>query len=414
MNNEKKFLLIILAVGALTRFSAIVVLNIEPTSDYMAYMKMATSMLNTGVMVDDSGNKAFYSSGYPLFLVPFFAVFGNTPEVAQFVNAVLGVVSILLVYLCSKQIMHNWKWAMIPAILWSTYPPAILYTEYIAKENLMVPLLLFQTFILLFFINSEHRIKLSVLLGGVFGAELLVGPAVILTALLIGLVISGFKLKPSIKKFRLGSVFAFVLGCVLVLAPWLSYTNDQLGRPILNNNGGFNLYLGNNPNAKVGFVGIQDTPMGKQWYALRKEKGEVESFAILKKKAINYIFENPLKTAWMSMAKITYFWFPPIHEGKGGNQSSLETLIRIVWLFYYIAIISTALLSLAFYNKFKQSHFIILATIVLYCIIHAAAYIIFRYRVPVMPFLCILAVSGVHFLYLMWQKIQISRLGKET
>jgi len=400
VKNEQKVLLMVLAIGAIIRFATVIVLDIEPTSDYMAYMKMTTSMLNTGVMVDDSGNKAFYSSGYPLFLVPFFLVFGNSAEVAQFVNAVLGVFSVFLVYLCSKQIICNWKWAMIPAMLWATYPPAILYTEYIAKENLMVPLLLFQTFILLCYIKSDHRNRLSMLLGLIFGAELLVGPAVILTALLIALVVTGFTKKPVLKELLFLPILTLVFGSMVVLTPWLSYTNVQLGTPILNNNGGFNLYLGNNPNAKVGFVGIQDTPMGKHWHALRKEKGEVESFSILKKKAIDYIFENPLRTAWMSLAKITYFWMPPIHKGKNGDQSLLETLMRIVWLFYYVAIIGSALLSLVFFKKFKQGHYIILVTVVLYCVIHAAAYIIFRYRIPVMPFLCILAVIGVRFFYL--------------
>ncbi len=402
IKNNQIAILAILVVTAIVRFSTVIILNIEPISDYATYMKMATSMLDTGRMDDGMGNVAFYSSGYPLFLIPFFALFGSTPEVAQFVNASLGVVSVLLVYLCSSQMLENWKWAMIPALLWATYPPAILYTEYLAKENLMVPLLLLQTLILLHFPKSTHRIKLSGLLGVIFGAELLIGPAVILTGLLIGLVISNLMVKPVLKAVSLGPILASIIGCMLILTPWLNYTNDQLGIPVLNNNSGFNLYLGNNPNSEVNFVSIKDTPMGKKWHALRKEKGEVESFSILKEKAIVYILKNPGKTAWLSFNKITYFWFPPVHEGKYGNQSALEKLVRIIWLFYYVVIVSAALLAVIFFKKFKQHHLIMLATVILYCVIHAAAYVIFRYRLPIMPFLCILAVSGVNFICLWW------------
>jgi hypothetical protein len=148
--------------------------------------------------------------------------------------------------------------------------------------------------------------------------------------------------------------------------------------------------------------------MGQQWHSIRKEKGEVESFSILKEKAIEYIFENPGKTTWLSLKKIAYFWYPPIHEGEYGNQSNLETIMRFIWLAYYIAITATALLPLMFYKKLNRGHLIILATVILYCVIHAAAYVIFRYRLPIMPLMCILSVIGIHFIYSWWERKRLA------
>jgi len=401
--NEKITLFFILLLATTIKLSVVMILNIEPGSDFASYMHMATTMLSTGHMDDGMGNVAYYSSGYPLFLVPFFALFGSTAEVAQFVNVALGVTSVLLVYLCSKYILPNWKWAAVSAFIWATYPPAVLYTEYVAKENLMVTLLLLQTLLLLRYPSSQNKTFLAVILGTVYGIGLLVGPAIILTGLLIGLVVTEFNVrKPILSNLSWNKVLACGFGCLIILSPWLAYTNSKLGKPILNTNGGFNLYLGNNANSTVHFIGIQDTPIGPEWHALREEKGEVESMLFLKNMAIDYILENPIKTLWLSVNKITYFWYPPIHEGRDGNQSKIENIVRSIWLFYYILVITAALLPFLFIRKLTRMHLILYATVLLYCLIHAAAYVIFRYRIPIMPFMCILAVSGISFVQTWW------------
>ena len=83
---------------------------------------------------------------------------------------------------------------------------------------------------------------------------------------------------------------------------------------MLTTNGGPVLYVGNNPNAGLGFEGIQSTPLGSAWHGIRAEKGEVEAGAILKREALAYMKENPGKTIWLSLRKIVYFWTPPFRQ----------------------------------------------------------------------------------------------------
>ena len=83
----------------------------------------------------------------------------------------------MLVYYCAKEVLPSWKGALFAAFLWASYTPAILFTEFIAKENLMVPLLLLQVLLLLKFSTTNHKIVFAGLLGCVFAMELLVGPA---------------------------------------------------------------------------------------------------------------------------------------------------------------------------------------------------------------------------------------------
>ena len=394
-NREVTMIFLLFLISAGVRWLAVTVLSIEPVSDSAAYMNMASTMLADGNMLDLKGNVAMYSSGYPLFLVPFFAIFGDTPQVAQYVNALLGGIGVVLVYLCSKRLFEN-KWLMVlPALLWAFYPPAILYTEYIAKENLMVVLLMLQVLLLLYFPSANRKIFIAVLLGINFGLQLLVGPAILLTGAMIFLVVSNLLLNKNQNGLTIKPFLVVILVSIVVVAPWLGYTYNKLGKPVLNTNGGFNLYLGNNPSADVFFSGIQNTPMGPHWHDLKKRKGEVEASAILKSKAISYALDNPLTTMKRSVKKVIYFWLPPIHEGEGGNKSTLESLVRMAWLVYYILLLTGCFLILLKIKKLMGGHLVIIGTVASYAVIYAAAYIIFRYRLPIMPLVCILSVTGL-------------------
>ena len=193
--SETGALLGLIALAALVKFSVIAGLAIEPVSDASSYMNMVRSFLDTGLMDDGHGNVAFYSSGYPLFLVPFFALFGVAPESAQIANALLGVLAVFLIYLCAKEVLPDWRWAVVPALVWITYPPALIYTEYVAKENLLIVILLLQTYLLFKFPESGRPRLHAALLGINFGCGLLVAASIILTAAIVGLVLIRFQLK---------------------------------------------------------------------------------------------------------------------------------------------------------------------------------------------------------------------------
>ena len=402
LQNDRLCLLATIGLALALRIAAVGFLHIEPESDAYAYMQMATSMLNSGHMDDGQGNVAFYSAGYPLFLVPFFALFQASPETAQAVNIVLGAVAVFLVYLCAAATLPDRRWAVVPALLWATYPPALLYTEYVLKENVLIPLFLLQTYLLLRYADSGRKNLTALGLGFIFGCELLVGAVVTLTSALIALAVTGVMGRRwSLSGLTLRPAFLCALGCAVAITPWLTYTNAKLGKPVLNTNGGFNLYLGNNPNATGYFVGIQETPIAPQWHAIKKEKGEIGAAAVLEELAIGHILDNPGKTFVLSLKKLAYFWWPPVHEGKYGNQSSLETLMRLAWLFYYTLIVAFALIPLAaLRGRNSRPLALLYGTVLLYCAIHAAAYVIYRYRLPAMPLMTILAAAGIHYVYL--------------
>jgi 4-amino-4-deoxy-L-arabinose transferase-like glycosyltransferase len=363
-------------------------------------MEMATTMLSSSVMNDGMGNVAYYCSGYPLFLLPFFAAFGASPQVAQAVNAALGVVAVVLVYFCGVEILPR-RWALLAASIWTTYPPALVYPEHILKENLLIPLFLLQTFLLIRYPAVKRKALAAFAIGLVFGLTLLVGSAVLLTGAVLAAVIF---CRPRHgwhpKNLDWGSTFACLLGCACSVLPWMSYTAKHLGRPTLATNGGFNLYIGNNPSATGYYVGIEDTPMGSQWHSIRSELGEIQSMSLLKQKAIEYMLDNPFTTATLSLKRIGYFWWPPVHGGESEQTSMEESLMRRVWLLYYLVIVGFAATVLVRLRHLGRGEIILLSSIGLYCAVYAVTYVGYRYQLPAMPMMSVLAACGMHRTYL--------------
>lgn len=399
-NNRRNMLLLTILFGLFSKAIIVYFLKVEPYSDYTAYMNMAESMLATGNMNDGFGNIAFYSAGYPLFLVPFFYILGATPETAQFANVILGGLSVFLVFLCAEKIGLRWRLSILAAFIWAIYPPSLLYTEYVAKENLMTVLLLLQVFLVLRHSSTKSKKTNAILLGIIFGLGMLTGPAIILTGLISAISITFiWKSKHNdSSKINIIPLTTFVLAFLVTISPWLYYTNTKLGTPILNLNGGFNLYLGNNPNSEIFFKGISSTPIKENWHHLKETQGEVKAFSHLKELAIEYIKDNPFKTASLAIQKIVVFWLPPFHTGESGKQSLSESLVRFAWLISYCLILCLAGIPLLNYKKLDQETKIIYLILLAYCLVHGLAYIIFRYRLPIIPLLIIVAVQGINIL----------------
>ena len=396
-------ILLLLALGL--RLIIINLLKTIPVSDGLAYWNMATSMLNTGLMDDGFGFVAYYSVGYPLFLIPFLAIFGHNPFVVEVVNVFLGTGAVFLVYACARKVLSDWIWALVPALVWATYPPALFTTEIIGKENLSIPIVLSIVFLLLKYQESVRKNALSLAAGVLYGFGLLVSTSTILTGALVAAVVIGLRLKGlrlDASQLRPVALLWCVVGSLVVLAPWFSYTNYRLGYPVLCTGGGFNLYLGNNPNATGHYVGIQDTPVASRWPEIKKSQGEVASMSYLRDLALAYMRENPGKTIWLSVKKFGYFWFPPsLTQSKG--ESFIKMAGKWAWFIVYSTVLVFFIFSLIMFKKMNDKHLILIFYILLYSAVHVAAVILLRYRLTIVPLMCVVAVHSLQHSCLWWR-----------
>ncbi|HRN82765.1 MAG TPA: glycosyltransferase family 39 protein [Nitrosomonas europaea] len=390
------WLILILSVGFLLRIAAILSLNHESNGgDELAYISMALNLINGGEIKDNMGNHAMYNVGYPLFiLAPVFFFFGENIFAARICNVLLGGVAIILCYLVAKEAGAGKIGRLTAAGILALYLPTGVYAVYILKENLMTPLMLGVIWCALRLAHQPSK-KAAAGCGILFGLLALTGNAALSLAAAVMLALVLAPTTTSRKATFMTLIFAIA---VAISAPWMIRNAFVIGSPVMNTNGGFNLYLGNNPAATGYFVSIADTPRGSTWGDLRKT-GEVQASETLKQEAIAWIKDHPVDFLTLAAKKAVYFWTPPVHEGKG-EQSPIEKIIRISWLIQFIVIVAAALATLLIKELRNKQLLILWLAICSYTAVHMLFYVIFRYREPIMPITMIMAASTIEFLFL--------------
>lgn len=376
----------ILGLGALLRIACAVAVPSPLESDYLEYWVMANNLhAGRGLAGADGQPTAFFSPGYPLFLTGAFTAFGPTIAAVKGANAALGVASILLTYLATRRLFGSWTVAALAALMLAVYAEAIVYTAYVAKENLMVFLVTAQLALAVTQVGSRPQYVSAILFGIATGCMAMVGNAglVLVPALVICIYAAN---RSGAKTMRYLALAALTGG--LVVAPLLQRNHEVFGSYTLNNNGGFNLYIGNNPSAGPYFTSIADTPIGGEWHQLRATLGERGADVTLRGLAIQHIMQNPGATLGLALHKAAVFWTPPWHAGKY-QQGTAETLMRLAWLVEFCVIVALFLASAARLRALGWRLGVLWLLMASYTAVHMIFYVIYRYRLPIMPVLCV-------------------------
>ena len=389
-NRDDLWPLLIVLIGLVLRATAIAAFGHTPAGDELAYKSMALSLIGGNKMVDNMGNYAMYNMGYPTFiLAPVFYFFGDNLLAARLMNVILGGVAIALCYMVAREAGAGRIGGLLASAIWAVYLPASVYGVYLLKENVMVPLMLGVTWCALrLTVAPSARIALAC--GALFGLLSLTGNAALSLG---GAVIFALALAPTSAKRKLVLSVLILLTTTGIATPWIVRNMQTIGAPVMNTNGGFNLYIGNNPAATGWFVSISDTPRGPTWEALRKS-GEALASETLKRDAIDWIKMHPTEFLDLAVKKAIYFWTPPFHEGKG-ESSTVERVVRIMWAMQFFVLLGAALGSLTFARLRNRRIAVLWVGIACYTAVHMLFYVIFRYRLPIMPLVGVIAAIAV-------------------
>lgn len=393
----------IIGIGLALRMAAILLFNHAPESDELAYQSMARNLLLGNGVIDQMGNRAMYNVGYPLFVLsPMFALFGENLFPVRLLNALLGGAAIALCYATAREAGAGKAGSLLAALIWALYLPANVYVVYLAKENLMIPLMLGVIWCALRMLKTPS-FGIALVCGLLLGLLALTGNAALVLILPVAfvLLVASISLE---RKFAL--LILIVSSAALVTAPWLLRNSRELGAAVLNTNGGFNLYLGNNASATGMFMSITDTPRGSSWESLRRQ-GEVQASEALKRDAITWIKENPATFLALAAKKAVYFWTPPLHQGKGAPSRG-ESALRSLWAIQFIVLVAAALASLLFAKGSRHTVVLWLA-IGSYTAVHMLFYVIFRYREPIMPIIGMLSALTLVSLWSRMRPLSIPR-----
>jgi 4-amino-4-deoxy-L-arabinose transferase-like glycosyltransferase len=291
--------------------------------------------------------------------------------------------TVWLVYAISFRVYRDEAVALMAALFCAVWPHFAFFAAVGLTETLFIALIL-AGFLCLY----DRRFALA----SVFMVlSILTRPAV---ELLAPLLIVYFSLAVHRESLRLLIRRLAVYGLVYValMAPWWAYNYARYGEFVrLDLGGGMVLYTGNNPlNSRGGGVGegqTRDVDLG----AIGKIADPVQRDVAYRRGAIRYIQAEPLHFIAMMPVKFARLWRPWPYAGEYHNAA-----IVMISLVSAVPVFILALLGLVLTLRM---HFVqLLPPLVYLCyltLVHVVTFGSVRYRIPMEPFVLILAAAGL-------------------
>ena len=418
---HKHFLPICLAVALIIRLSWILLIATQPVSDTRWYYERGLDfaagrgysvsaaaywppnlipvVLTPHDEIPSAGRPtAFWPVGYPAFLGILFFMIGPSLLAARLANVLLGLGVLFLSYSIAKTLFSSEIVGRITLLVLALYPQHIAYTALLGSETLFLWLLLLGVVPLLV---SPPKAWLAFAAGLIFGLACLVKPQAIFVPAIIlaALPATDFKRAGFIKYTKLAAIIYVAVG--LTILPWLIRNYKVFNTFIfISNNGGYNLLVGNNPDATGGYVFNE-----KITAMLSEAKDEPGRDREAFKKAIAYMANHPLETIKLWPRKFWYLYGKDV-EGISWNEMGIPAtpdsgskmtfyILKVVAQAYYMFIVMAFLLAiivLGFGHKGQAGSpsaplYLGLWIIAYFTMVHLFTFGDSRFHFPVMPWM---------------------------
>jgi 4-amino-4-deoxy-L-arabinose transferase-like glycosyltransferase len=266
-------------------------------------------MEGLGFVNEQGAPTAYTPPGYPAFLALALDLFGDSKEKVALLQALMGAATSLFTYMIARR-LFGLGIAMLAGTLMALSPTSIVYSGELLSEVPSTAIILGAWMLLVQDKSAPERAN-SRRLTAAGGAGLMMGLAILIRpaalSLALGLFLHLLCTQRATRPARAKTAVAFGLGITIALAPW-TYRNFKVFDSFVPvaTNGGFNLLLGNNPEAfNGGWMELREAD------DLLKQHYEAQGDAKARKSAINWITRHPVSYAkiclrralvWMSVA----------------------------------------------------------------------------------------------------------------
>jgi len=404
--SASRFLTVFLIIGFLLRFLVQIFLPLRFWADCMGYEQLALDWLTMGGYFDGTVPTATWPPGYPFFLSRIYWLFGHQPQIGIFANILINLGICYLTYKIVRKIWSE-KIARLAFVILIFFPSQILFVNLLLTENLFTFLFILSLY---FFIKdrsvSETGLPRSnrfiIFIGGVcLGLATLTRA---LPLLFLPLLIPFWRWQSGYYRTAARNFFIALIGLAVVVTPWIIRNHYTVGVSAVSSNGGVNLYLGNNPDAGMGWI-----PPDPEIFVLNNPEYEAYNdsigFALGKK----YILDHPgtfLKRGVMKVAYMYAIDVDAVHYdlimAAGENKTNGYVILAFIAQYYYIGILFMALLGvfLVFYKRrqyFNPGAYLLLAAIVYWTGVHFVFFGFGRFHFPIIP--VIAALAGLYIAY---------------
>ncbi|MFA5644880.1 MAG: glycosyltransferase family 39 protein [Candidatus Ratteibacteria bacterium] len=375
-NPIRKDLLLIFLLSFIVRAGfALFLQNHLYFDDEYHYLQMADNFLAGKGLIVAEHLKAYRPPLYPIFLL-FMKRMGLHLIHIRLVQAFIGAFIPVLIAIAGKKFFSK-KTGLIAGLICGIYPFFIYYTGFLLTE---VCFILLTVIAVLSAINAfEKKAWPHAFIAGIWlGLAGLCRPTMEAFFPFIALYLF-FSVKPWQDRIRkIGLLFA---GFFLLLSPWVVRNWIHFHKLIPGTTmGGGVFWEGNNPYSEGGPCsyfpeGIYEVP-------------EEQRDAILYKMTFSHLQENPKRALWLLQNKWKRFWniTPNAKEFDKGIYRIVSTLsFGILLPFFLLGFLLT------FSNRQLRLIHILIIFFTLFHIIMLAS---IRYRIPIEPFIILLAVEG--------------------
>jgi 4-amino-4-deoxy-L-arabinose transferase-like glycosyltransferase len=386
-------LLVILAAACLVRLGVIISIDNSQTvprtlaeSDASTYYVLAESLLD-GIgyrYSQDQAPTARRTPGYPLFITSIFRVFGHNFNAVRGVQCALDLVTTVLVFGLALVLTGSTAAALLAALAYAMYPPAILSTTYIMTETLYTMLLMLFTLACVLALKAKS-LTLYLVSGIMLGLAVLTRPGVFLLPIAV-LVVALF-----IRRTAWRGMVILMVAFAVTMLPWGFRNKQSLGKFTATSTlMGHNLYKGNHLPSQGAYFWSTDSLLTPELKQRLTGVSEIQRDSILQSEAVKMMLENKRGTALLMLRKIARLWF---NLGYG-RPASRRTLA--------IAVLHALLIGFAFLGasripgELRYLSIIPITTILFSSLMYLIAASEVRFVFPLIPLL--LAYSAIGFL----------------
>jgi tetratricopeptide (TPR) repeat protein len=368
----------------------------HPRLDALFHDKWAVAIAS-GELV---GDKVFFRApAYPYFLATLYAMFGHNYLLPRIVQHVFGALSLLVLYFLARR-MFGIRTAVLASIFTLLYPVLLYFEGELLFESLLA-------FFCLAWLAAVERCKERpsfgrwLFVGFIFGIVCCIRPLFLVIApfVFVWIVRQYFTSGASREGVRV--LFTMVLACLLPIIP-ITIRNYVVGNDIvlIAYQGGVNFYIGNNPEAD-GHSSMMPGLRGASWenrdqtYLVEKALGHPpspsEESLFWYAKGFQFVVQQPMQYLSLLMRKAYLFWnwYEIPNNQNFYSFKKYSTLLQILPIGFWI-VGPLGMLGMVMAFKKRRGGLAILF-IVLYTSVIISFFVCDRFRLPIVPLLCMFA-----------------------
>lgn len=375
----------------LLKLVALLVLDIQHFPDDNTYLRIAHKIYDANFIFPsdellDAPMTPYFYAGLSFFE----NYFGSYIFVIG--NIVVSTATVYIIFLITKEIFERLVIANIAAIIMAIYPFFNFYSLTILSETLYLFFVYGSLFFMVRFIKYEN-INDIILFSIIFALSALTrfsSMPMFLIMLFWSVLIVHKKL--SAKRVFLISIVSMVTFGFTMLPWWIHNYNisNEIHLSTLGSSGPI-FYLGNNPKNKTGGgTGGVDADFSKFSHI----EDESERYEAMREESIDWILSNPSDWLLLEVRKFKRF-FSPVFYAKDYQR----------WYYNMLSILSYGIILILFIPSlfiFKD-YFIVYSPLLLYGLLLTGLHMILiasiRYRLPIEPFMIIMASAMIGKLF---------------